>query len=62
MQPLIQFSVLAYGSTNKTKIDILISKLKRFATVILKIREYQSVTKLRVKNKMRSANELQLYE
>ena len=62
VKPILQYGVLAYASTDKTKLEIIELKIKRLIKFICFKRRNESIEKLRQKRKMFLLKELHIYE
>ena len=62
IQPIIQYGVLVYGSTAKSKIDKISTKINRILKIIYFRRKYDSIAKEREINFIYNAAELHVYE
>ena len=61
VQPIIQYGVLAYGSTTKSFLRP-INKANRLLRIIFFKRKFESTTKIREENNIYSTQELHIYE
>ena len=62
VKPLLQYGVLAYASTDKTKLETIELKIKRLLKIIRFKRRNESIEELRQKRKIYFVKELHIYE
>ena len=58
VQPIIQYGVLAYGSTTKSILPPIYNKVNRLLRVIFFKKKFESTTKIREENNIYSTQEL----
>ena len=61
VKPILQYGVLAYASTDKTKLETIELKIKRLLKIFFK-RRNESIEELRQKRKIYFVKELDIYE
>ena len=62
VKPILQYGVLAYASTDKTKLETNEFKIKRLLKIICFKRRNESIEELRQKRKKYFVKELHIYE
>ena len=62
VKPIVQYGVLAYASTDQTKLETIELKIKRFIKIICFKRRNESIKELRQKWKIYFVKELHIYE
>ena len=62
VQPIIQYGVLAYGSTTKGILQPIDNKINRLLRIIFFKKKFESTTKIREESNIYSTQELHIYE
>ena len=62
VQPIIQYGVIAYGSTTKSILQPIDNKVNRLLRIIFFKKKFESTTKIREENNIYSTQELHIYE
>ena len=62
VQPIIQYGVIAYGSTTKSILEPIDNKVNRLLRIIFIKKKFESTTKIREENNIYSTQELHIYE